>query len=119
MNTVYLVLFTLMSVCLLGVAWWFFRRPASPREVEWKDVQAEAAKGGYRLISTEEMANRYRRDPQSLLLVDTRPEGEYRAGHIRGAVNLSLTPAWWGRWRSRKLLAALLGPDRGRFVVFY
>jgi 3-mercaptopyruvate sulfurtransferase SseA len=119
MKTVYLVLFTLMSVCLLGVAWWFFRRPAYPREVEWKDVQAEAAKGGYRLISTEEMANRYRRDPQSLLLVDTRPEGEYRAGQIRGAVNFPLTPTWGGRRRSRKLLAALLGPDRGRFVIFY
>jgi hypothetical protein len=40
MNMVYLVLFTLMSVCLLGVALWFFRRPAYPREVEGKDVQA-------------------------------------------------------------------------------
>ena len=119
MNTVYLVLFTLLSVCLLGVAWWFLRRPAPPRKVEWKDVQAEAERGRYRLISTEEMANRYRRKPQGLLLVDTRPEGEYWAGHIRGAVNLQLTPTWWGRWRSRNLLTTLLGPDKERLVVFY
>jgi len=119
MNTVYLVLFTLLSVCLLGVAWWFLRRPAPPREVEWEDVQAEAAQGGYRLISTDEMAARYRRDPQSLLLVDTRSEGEYRAGHIQGAVNLPLAPTWWGRWRSRRLLAAILEPDKERLVVFY
>lgn len=79
----------------------------------------EAKTGGYRLISIEEMADRYRRDPQSLLLVDTRTEGEYRAGHIRGAVNFPLTPTWWGRCQSKKRLAALLGPDRGRLVVFY
>jgi hypothetical protein len=33
----------------------------------------EAETGGYGLISTAEMTDRYRRDPQSLLLVDTRP----------------------------------------------
>jgi 3-mercaptopyruvate sulfurtransferase SseA len=75
--------------------------------------------GGYRLISTGEMADRYLKDPQSLLLIDTRPSGKYRAGHIRGAVNLPLTPTWLGRWRSRRLLGALLGPDHERLVVFY
>ncbi len=115
----YVALLVLATVVLLGVVWRWRRRAAVPREADWDEVMVEAETGGYRLISTEEMANRYRRDPQSLLLVDTRPEGEYRAGHIRGAVNLPLMPAGWGRWRSRKLLAALLGPDRGRFVVFY
>jgi len=119
MNAVYLVPLTLMSLCLLGVAWWFFRRSAPPREVEWKDVQVEAERGRYRLISTEEMANRYQKDPQSLLLVDTRPEGEYQAGHIEGAINFPLTPTRWGRWRSRRLLTTLLGPDKERLVVFY
>jgi 3-mercaptopyruvate sulfurtransferase SseA len=119
MTLLYVALLVLATVVLLGVVWWWRRRAAVPREVGWDEVMVEAKTGGYRLISTEEMANRYRRDPQGLLLVDTRPEGEYRAGHIRGAVNLPLMPAWWGRWRSRKLLAALLGPDRGRFVVFY
>jgi rhodanese-related sulfurtransferase len=61
-------------------------------------VQAEAAQGGYKHISTDEMAARYRRDPQSLLLVDTRSEGEFRAGHIEGAVNFPLTFTRWGRW---------------------
>jgi 3-mercaptopyruvate sulfurtransferase SseA len=119
MNAVYLVIFTLMSVCLIGVVWWFFRRSAPLRKVEWMDVQAEAERGGYRLISTEEMAKCYQKDPQSLLLVDTRPEREYRAGHIQGAVNFPLIPTRWGEWRSRRLLAAILGPDKERRVVFY
>lgn len=99
----------------MAAAW---PRPC-PQEVEWKDVLAEAANGGYRLITTGELARRYQTDTQSLLLVDTRLKGEYRAGHIRGAVKLPLTPTWWGRWRSRSLLTALLGPDKERLVVFY
>ena len=119
MIVLYVALLILAAAVLLGAVWWWRCRAPAPREVDWPEVMAEAETGGYGLISTDEMADRYRRDSQSLLLVDTRPEGEYRAGHIRGAVNFPLTPTWWGRWRSRKLLAALLGPDKERLVVFY
>ena len=119
MIVLYVPLLILTTVTLLGAAWWWRRRASAPREVDWPEVMAEAETGGYGLISTEEMANRYRRDPQSLLLVDTRSEGEYRAGHIQGAVNLPLAPTWWGRWRSRRLLAAILEPDKERLMVFY
>ena len=119
MMSTYVVLLGLTTAVLLGAVWWWHRRAPASREVDWPEVMAEAETGGYGLISTEEMADRYRKDPQSLLLVDTRPAGEYRAGHIQGAVNFPLTPTRWGRWRSRRLLAALLGPDKERLVVFY
>jgi hypothetical protein len=112
------VLLALIAAVCLGTVWWHRRAPA-PRKVGWTEVMSEAETGGYGLISTEEMADRYRRDPQGLLLVDTRPPGEYRAGHIAGALNFPLTPNRWGRWRSRRVLAALLGPDKERLVVFY
>ena len=89
--------FYLNKCVLIGVVWWWRRRAPAPREVGWHEVMAEAETGGYGLISTEEMADRYLKDPQSLLLVDTRPEGEYRAGHIQGAVNFPLTPTRWGQ----------------------
>ena len=119
MIVLYVALLILTTATLLGAAWWWRRRASAPREVDWSEVMAEAETGGYGLISTEEMVDRYRRAPQSLLLVDTRPEGEYRAGHIEGAVNFPLTPTRWGRWRSRRPLAALLGPDKERLAVFY
>jgi len=119
MIVLYVALLILTTAVLLRAAWWRRRRASAPRKVDWPEVMAEAERGRYRLISTEEMANRYRRDPQSLLLVDTRPEGEYQVGHIEAAVNFPLTPTWWGRWRSRSLLTALLGPDKERLVVFY
>ncbi len=119
MIVVYGVLLGLAAVVWLGVVWWRHGRTPAPREIEWEDVLAEAAKGGYRVITTEEMADNYRKHTQSLLLVDTRSEGEYRAGHMLGAVNFPLTPTWRGRWLARKALSVLLGPDKERLVVFY
>ena len=57
--------------------------------------------------------------PAKVLLVDTRQDWEYRSGHIQGAVNFPLEPTAWSRWRSQGRLAALLGPDQDRLVVFY
>lgn len=102
-----------------GVLWHSHRPPAAPPVSSWELVKAEAQAGGYRLISTAELADRYRRDPQGLLLVDTRQEWEYRTGHLQGAVNFPLEPTWWGRFRAQGPLAALLGPDKHRFLVFY
>ncbi|MBI4774052.1 MAG: rhodanese-like domain-containing protein [Deltaproteobacteria bacterium] len=114
------VFFALISALLLvaGVLW-YTSRSLSPKQASWEDVVSEAEKGGYKLIRTEELGKRYRENPESLLLVDTRQEWEYRAGHIKGAVNFPMEPTWWSRWRKQKSLERLLGPDKERFVVFY
>jgi rhodanese-related sulfurtransferase len=80
---------------------------------------AEAAGGGYRIITTEDLAEAYRKDPAALLLVDTRQEWEYRTGHMQGALNFSMEPTWWSRWRKAGPLESFLGPDRNRTIVFY
>ena len=102
----------------LGVLW-HLQRPIIATEATWEDVKAEAQNGGYRLITTEELAERYRQDAGGLLLVDTRQDWEYRTGHIKGAVNFPIEPSAWGRWRSESPLAKFLGPDRDRAIVFY
>jgi rhodanese-related sulfurtransferase len=84
-----------------------------------EDARAEAARGGYRLISTDDLWQRYEADPDGLLLVDTRQEWEYRSGHIKGAINFPLEPTWLSRWRKKGDLEAVLGPDKDRFIVFY
>ena len=56
----------------------------TPREPTWDDVVAEAKDGGYRLINTDELRQRYEKDPRSILLVDTRQEWEFAMGHITG-----------------------------------
>jgi 3-mercaptopyruvate sulfurtransferase SseA len=102
----------------LGVLW-HLHRPIIVKEATWEDVKAEARSGGYHLITTEELAQRYRHDAGKLLIVDTRQDWEYRTGHMKGALNFPIEPTAWSRWRSQGALAKFLGPDRDRPIVFY
>ena len=79
----------------------------------------EARLGGYRIISTEELWERYEKDPDKMLLVDARQEWEYRTGHIKKAQNFPIEPTWLSRWRNKGGLEAFLGPDKERSLVFY
>lgn len=106
------------AVLTLGVLW-HLQRPIIAKEASWDDVKAEARSGGYRLITTEELAQRYRQDAGKLLLVDTRQDWEYRTGHMKAAVNFPIEPSAWGRWRSQGALGKFLGPDKDRLIVFY
>lgn len=113
-------LLAFLALALAGGALYLTRpREVQPREATWAEVQAEARAGGYRLITTEELAALYRREPGKPILVDTRQDWEYRSGHIEGAVNFPMEPTWWGRVRARGPLQKLLGPDKDRAMVFY
>ncbi len=93
----------LAAVILTLGALWYIHRPVILQETTLAEVEAEAARGGYRLITTEALAELYRQNRTKTLLVDTRQDWEYRSGHIQGAVNFPLEPtAWsadegWGR----------------------
>jgi len=113
------ILLAAAAVILTGVAVWFAQRPVTPKHATWDDVLAEAKAGDYRIITTGELADRYRKDASDLLLVDTRQEWEYRTGHIKGALNFPMEPTWWARWRKAGDLRALLGPEKERGIVFY
>jgi len=108
-----------VAVTITVASVWFVQRPVAPVQATWDDVLAEARVGGYRIITTEELAERYRRDPSALLLVDTRQEWEFRSGHIQGSLNFPMEPTWWARWRKADDLQEFLGPDKDRTIVFY
>ena len=94
-------LFALMAVVITMGAIWHTNRVILPKKATWDDVRAEAKQGGYQLISTDELSRQYTAKPESLILVDTRQEWEYRTGHIRGALNFPMEPTAWSRWRSK------------------
>ena len=109
----------LLAVSLTVTALWLTSRSVTPKQATWEDVLTEARKGGYQLVTVDELWERYQKDPNDLLLVDTRQEWEYRAGHIRGSLNFPMEPTWLSRWRKSDALHKFLGPDNNRFVVFY
>ncbi len=113
------ILLALAAAALtLGVLW-YLQSPIITQEAICEDANTEAQRGGYRLITTAELAKLYQQPRANLLLVDTRQDWEYRTGHIRGAVNFPTEPTAWWRWRSQGPLAKFLGPDRDRLIVFY
>ena len=113
------ILLPIIAVALTISILWYTNDSVTPSEATWEDVLAEAAQGGYRIISNQELWNLYKTKPNDLLLVDTRQGWEYRTGHIKGSVNFPMEPTWWSRWRKQKSLETLLGPDKNRFIVFY
>ena len=98
---------------------WYSNRVVPPKEATWGNVKAEASQAGYQLITTDELFKRYSAKPESLLLVDTRQEWEYRTGHIKGALNFPMESTWLSRWRNKGALEKFLGSDKNRFIVFY
>jgi hypothetical protein len=112
-------LMAFVAVLLTVGAIWFTNRPVTPTQATWDDVLAEGKKGGYGIITTEALFERYQKDASNLLLVDTRQEWEYRTGHLRGAVNFPIEPTGWSRWRRASALETFLGPDKDRTVIFY
>jgi len=83
------------------------------------EVQAEALKGGYRLIDMNELWQLYKKNNKNLLLVDTRQDWEYNAGHIKNALNFPMEPTWLARLTQRGALEQFLGPDKVKTIVFY
>lgn len=119
MHTTKTTLVALVAVLLTIGALWFTNRAVTPRQATWDDVLAEGKAGGYRIITTDELAKRCQQNAGGLVLVDTRQEWEFRTGHLRGAVNFPMEPTAWARWRKASVLETFLGPDKNRFLVFY
>jgi len=109
----------LAAVMITVGALWFTNRAVTPKQATWDDVLAEANAGAYQIITTDELSERYQKDANSLLLVDTRQEWEYRTGHLKGAVNFPMEPTWWSRWRKASALETLVGPVKDRIIIFY
>ena len=119
MNSLKTTLMALMAIAVTVGFLWFTNRSVPPKKATFEDVVAEAVKGGYQLINTEKIWERYEKNPKALLLVDTRQEWEYRSGHIKGALNFPMEPTWLSRWKKKDALEKFLGPDKNRFLVFY
>jgi 3-mercaptopyruvate sulfurtransferase SseA len=109
----------LIAMVMTIVAVWHLNRPFEPKQATWEDVLAEARVGGYRIITTQDLRDRYMTDPSTLLLVDTRQEWEFRSAHIKGALNFPMAPTWWERWKKADELEAFLGPEKEKEIVFY
>ena len=61
-------LIAFVAVLLTVGALWFANRAVPPGKASWEDVLAEGKAGGYKIITTDELCNRYQKDAKNLLL---------------------------------------------------
>ncbi len=92
------------------------RAVTAPETQALTQVQEEAKRGNYQLISPDVIRARFLQDPSSLFFVDTREEWEYQWEHIQQAVNLPVSPTWWTQYSpwARTAMERALGPDKKR-----
>ena len=109
----------LAVICLTISALWFTNRAVTPKDASWEDVVSESKAGGYKLITTDELWEKYTKGRDNLLIVDTRQEWEFRTGHIKDAINFSMEPTWLSRWQKKAALENFLGPDKDQTIIFY
>ena len=112
-------LLALVAIAATLGALWYSNRVVIPQKATWKNVLNEARQGGYQIIETDELWQRYQADPENMIMVDTRQQWEYKAGLIKNHGNFPMEPTGWSRWRKKGALAKFLGPDKNRLIVFY
>ena len=81
----------------------------------------EVGRGGYKIVSTEELKG-WLDQKKNMLIVDTMPyEESYKKRHIPGAVNSELPIPEMTKLddKTKAALEKLLGPDKNRLIVFY
>jgi len=110
-----------LSLIISGTTLWVTNVQFEFEKATWDEVFQEAEKGGYEILSTEELWEMHQADPD-LLIVDTRQEWEYRLGHVKGAENFFMQPWFWDRWMKRSDLRDFLQErtrDKDNPIVFY
>ncbi len=85
------------------------------------NFQKEVARGGYNVVSTQELKN-WIDQKKDMLIVDTMPfEDSYKKQHIPGAVNFVLPIPEMNQMddKTKEAFEKLLGPNKDRLIVFY
>lgn len=81
----------------------------------------EVARGGYKVVTTEEL-KKWMDARTGMLIVDTMPyEASYRKNHIPGAVQMEFPIPEMTSMddKTKAAFVKLLGPDKKKLIVFY
>lgn len=128
-----LITLVLTAVFVLGLsanASAFFGTNKFEKEVETEQsavkLVREVQRGGYDVITTQELADRMKADPD-MLVIDTMPyEASYAKNHIPGAEQFLFPIPEMDEWDTAETggktvddFTALLGPDKDRTIVVY
>jgi thiosulfate/3-mercaptopyruvate sulfurtransferase len=122
-KSVVLVWVVLLTCCFVGSGSAFAAWGTKELDTEKIAVnfQKEVTRGGYKVVTTEELKG-WVDEKKDMLIVDTMPfEDSFKKQHIPGAVNFVLPIPEMNQMddQTKASLEKLLGPNKDRLVVFY
>ena len=93
---------------------------AEEKPLWWEQAEAEAERQGYNLITLDGLQRLYDSD-KDFLIVDVRPDYEYKSGHLPNAANIEfhLGERLALDDSKREAFEDLLGADKNRTIVIY
>jgi thiosulfate/3-mercaptopyruvate sulfurtransferase len=91
-----------------------------PNEKIAVKFQREVERGGYKVVTTQELKS-WIDQKKDMLIVDTMPPDNFKKQHIPGAVNFEIQRPELTQMSDKMQadLVKLLGPDKDRTIVFY
>ena len=107
-------IFILLLLVVISPSW------AKGTPVWWSSALAEAQKDGYTLTTPEEIQSQYTSSTNTIIL-DVRPDYEFKAGHLPGAKNFEIDLGDRLELKPQKAEAFkhVLGTDKNREIVIY
>ena len=93
---------------------------AADNPVWWERAGVIARQEGCRLVTQKQLQTLYRTN-KTFLIVDVRPDYEFKAGHLPRAVQIEFSPAdrYSLKLDKRTRFRHVLGPDKNREIIIY
>jgi len=93
---------------------------AAENTVWWESAEIVARQEGYRLVTPEQLRALYRSN-KNFLIVDVRPDYQFRSGHLPKAVQMEFDPGdrYSLKPDKRTRFERVLGPDKNREIIIY
>ena len=103
-----------MMLVFIGRSW------SKDNPVWWPSALAESQKDGYALTTPQEIQNLYTSGTNHII-VDVRPDYEFKAGHLPGAKNFEIDLGDRLDLKPQKAdaFSKVLGTDKNREIVIY
>ena len=93
---------------------------AAENSVWWERAEIVARQEGYHLVTLQQLQTLYGAQ-QNFLIVDVRPDYEFKEGHLPRAIQIEFSPA--DRYNlkpdKRDRFESVLGSDKNRKIIIY
>jgi phage shock protein E len=93
---------------------------AAENPVWWERAEIVARQEGYRLVTQKQLQTLYG-SQKNFLIVDVRPDYEFKDGHLPRAVQIEFSPAdrYSLKPDKRSRFESVLGSDKNRRIIIY